>query len=71
LPTGSLDSITSEEILQLFKDLNREQRTIVVVTHAADVAQCAERRITLHDGKIVHEERQAGVRPLPLRRNAR
>jgi len=52
-PTGALDSKTSAEILALFTDLHREGRTIVVVTHAADVAECSQRRITLHDGKVV------------------
>jgi len=52
-PTGALDSKTSDSILSLFKDLNREGRTIVVVTHAADVADGAHRRITLHDGQVV------------------
>jgi putative ABC transport system ATP-binding protein len=55
-PTGALDSTTSGEILSLFKDLHREGRTIVVVTHAADVAACAQRRITLHDGRITHDD---------------
>ena len=60
-PTGALDSKTSEEILSLFKDLHDEGRTIVVVTHAMDVAQCAERRITLHDGQVVHDEARPGA----------
>lgn len=54
-PTGALDSKTSDEILSLFKELHREGRTIVIVTHAMDVAQCAERLITLHDGQIVND----------------
>jgi putative ABC transport system ATP-binding protein len=52
-PTGALDTKTSDEILQLFTELHQGLRTIVVVTHSAEVAQCAQRRITLHDGKIV------------------
>src|SRR4051794_7524580 len=55
-PTGALDSKTSAEILALFTDLHREGRTIVVVTHAADVAECTQRRITLHDGKVIHDD---------------
>jgi putative ABC transport system ATP-binding protein len=54
-PTGSLDSKTSDDILALFKRLHLEGRTIVVVTHAADVAECARRRITIHDGTIVDD----------------
>ena len=55
-PTGALDSKTSDEILSLFKDLHRDGRTIVVVTHAMDVAECAQRRITIHDGQIIHDD---------------
>ncbi|MEA2790259.1 MAG: putative transport system ATP-binding protein [Acetobacteraceae bacterium] len=55
-PTGALDSKTSDDILALFSDLNREGRTVVVVTHAAEVAQCAKRRITFHDGQIVRDD---------------
>jgi putative ABC transport system ATP-binding protein len=55
-PTGALDSKTSGEILSLFEDLHRDGRTIVVVTHAMDVAECTQRRITLHDGQITHDD---------------
>jgi putative ABC transport system ATP-binding protein len=55
-PTGALDSRTSDEILSLFEDLHRDGRTIVVVTHAADVADRAQRRITLHDGRIIEDD---------------
>ena len=59
-PTGALDSKTSDDILTLFSDLNREGRTVVVVTHAEEVAQCAKRRITFHDGQIVHDDARSG-----------
>jgi putative ABC transport system ATP-binding protein len=62
-PTGALDSKTSESILSLFKDLNREGRTIVVVTHAADVANCANRRVTLHDGRIISDDGETARPP--------
>ncbi len=55
-PTGSLDSRTSDEILSLFEGLHRDGRTIIMVTHAADVADRARRQITLHDGRILKEE---------------
>jgi len=55
-PTGALDSKTSGEILALFRDLHREGRTIVVVTHAMEVADCAQRRVTIHDGQIVRDD---------------
>jgi len=51
-PTGALDSKTGEEILALFKALNAQGRTILVVTHDAHVAAHCQREIYLHDGKI-------------------
>lgn len=52
-PTGNLDSRTSEEVLQMFKQLNREDGiTIILVTHDADVAKHAGRIIHIHDGLI-------------------
>jgi putative ABC transport system ATP-binding protein len=55
-PTGSLDSSTSEEILSLFDDLHRDGRTLVVVTHATEVAGRAQRQITLHDGRLLDDK---------------
>lgn len=52
-PTGNLDSATSEEIINLFTSLNRQGITILMVTHEADVAAHAGRRITFKDGKII------------------
>ena len=54
-PTGSLDSGTSDEILSLFEDLHRDGHTIIMVTHATDVADRAQRQITLHDGRIIED----------------
>jgi len=54
-PTGALDSATSDGIMSLFEDLHRDGRTIIVVTHAAEVANRARRRVTLHDGRIVED----------------
>jgi len=55
-PTGALDSVTSNGIMSLFEDLHRDGRTIIVVTHAAEVANRAQRRITLHDGCIIEDD---------------
>jgi putative ABC transport system ATP-binding protein len=55
-PTGALDSVTSDEILSLFEDLHRDGRTIIIVTHAAEVAGRARRRVTLQDGEIVEDD---------------
>ncbi len=55
-PTGNLDSHTSEEIMALFDELNREGLTIVLVTHEADIARHAKRQVRFHDGRIVGDE---------------
>lgn len=55
-PTGNLDSRSSEEILALFQELNREGRTILLVTHEEDVARHCKRIIRFRDGKIVVDE---------------
>lgn len=54
-PTGSLDSKTGEKILKLLKRLNREGKTVVVVTHDRSVAEHAHRTIYLRDGRIVKQ----------------
>jgi putative ABC transport system ATP-binding protein len=54
-PTGALDSKTSEEIMVLFADLNRDGITIVIVTHEHDIAEHARRKIVFRDGKIVDD----------------
>jgi putative ABC transport system ATP-binding protein len=55
-PTGNLDSQTSEEIMALFEELNREGITIVLVTHETDIARHAKRQVRFHDGRIVSDE---------------
>lgn len=54
--TGNLDTRTSYEIMSLFQDLNRRGKTIVFVTHEADIARCAIRNIVFRDGHLVREE---------------
>jgi putative ABC transport system ATP-binding protein len=54
-PTGNLDSKTSEEIMELFDNLNKEGISIVLVTHENDIAQHAKRQVRFLDGKIVHD----------------
>ena len=54
-PTGQLDSKTKKEIADLFKTINSEGRTIVVVTHDDELAKTADRVVRIVDGKIVDQ----------------
>ena len=54
-PTGSLDSKTSLDIMNLFTKLNREGRTLVLITHDDSVANQCTRRITINDGVLISE----------------
>ena len=59
-PTGNLDSQTGEDVMALFKQLHTNGQTIIVITHEEDIANQAERVITIRDGliesdKLVHE----------------
>jgi putative ABC transport system ATP-binding protein len=56
-PTGALDTATGAEVLALFKQLNTEGLTLVMVTHDPEVAAQARRRIAFRDGKIVEDSR--------------
>jgi putative ABC transport system ATP-binding protein len=59
-PTGNLDSVTSEEILQLFERLYAEGQTIILVTHEHDIAAHARRQVHLRDGQIERDELTPG-----------
>jgi putative ABC transport system ATP-binding protein len=51
-PTGNLDSVTSEEIMQVFGNLHAVGQTIIMVTHEPDIAAHAARRVVLRDGQV-------------------
>jgi len=55
-PTGNLDTKTSEEVLDILIDLNKQGQTIIVVTHDPDVASRCTRVLKLVDGKIISDE---------------
>ncbi|GBD10509.1 putative ABC transporter ATP-binding protein YknY [bacterium HR23] len=62
-PTGNLDTKTSQEIMALFRQLQREGMTVVLVTHEPDIARWAERVVVMRDGRII-EERRDGHDPV-------
>jgi len=57
-PTGNLDTVTGEMILDIFDELHRQGRTVLMVTHELAVAQRCDRVITLRDGGVVEDVRQ-------------
>ena len=59
-PTGNLDTATSDEIMNLFVDMNREGKTIMVVTHEPDIALYSRRTLTFKDGKLTGDEKRPG-----------
>jgi putative ABC transport system ATP-binding protein len=61
-PTGNLDSTTSDEIMQLLKELNNAGKTIIMVTHENDIAAWARRVVRMRDGHIESDERNDGAR---------
>lgn len=58
-PTGALDTHTTEEIMNLFTELNNKGTTIVLVTHEPEVAAYAKRQLIFRDGQLVADERGA------------
>ena len=55
-PTGNLDSKSSDEIVELLKKSNKDyKQTIIMITHNLEIAKCADRIITIEDGKIVKD----------------
>jgi lipoprotein-releasing system ATP-binding protein len=62
-PTGSLDSVSSEQVFQTLRDLvDKGDKTVVAVTHDLDLAARADRQIRLVDGRIASDEHRSGSR---------
>lgn len=64
-PTGSLDTQTGDEVMQVLQDLNRTGQTIIVVTHNPDNTRYVERVVRIRDGRLVDEESGRGERTAP------
>jgi putative ABC transport system ATP-binding protein len=56
-PTGALDSATSDSVMELLKDINREGMTVFVITHEEDIAEQTDRIVRLKDGVIISDEK--------------
>ena len=56
-PTGNLDSKTGDDVMNLFTDLHKQGQTIILITHEIEVANQAERIISIKDGKIFEDQK--------------
>lgn len=52
-PTGALDSKTAEELMKIFREMNRQGKTMLIVTHDMEVARKCDRIIEISDGRLV------------------
>ncbi|MEE0059355.1 MAG: ABC transporter ATP-binding protein [Acutalibacteraceae bacterium] len=55
-PTGALDSKSGEQVMQLFKQLNEEGMTIVMITHERNIAECADSIVYIRDGELLYSD---------------
>jgi lipoprotein-releasing system ATP-binding protein len=55
-PTGNLDSTNTQKVMDIFKEINKNQTTIVMVTHEMDLARQTSRIVELRDGSVIREE---------------
>ena len=57
-PTGNLDTKSSYEIMDIFKKMNEQGKTVIMVTHEPDIAAYCKRVLVMRDGKLVSDERR-------------
>lgn len=57
-PTGALDSVSGRQIMELFSELNQEGMTVLMITHDAQIAGCADRMVLIKDGRLKDGEEQ-------------
>ncbi|ANZ99365.1 ABC transporter ATP-binding protein [Carnobacterium divergens] len=60
-PTGALDTKTSTEIMALFDEFNKLGKTIIIITHEAEIADYTNRKIVIRDGEIISDERKEAL----------
>jgi len=60
-PTGNLDSVATDQIISIFRNLNQDGITVVLVTHEMDIAEQTQRVIRLHDGEVSSDEKVTQV----------
>ena len=72
-PTGALDSITSMEVMDIFKEVNKSGKTVIIVTHEMDIASRTDRIIHLKDGAIIDRDYKLkpGLRQQRMRLNVK
>ena len=58
-PTGNLDSVATADIISIFRKLNQDGITVILVTHEMDIAEQTQRIIRLYDGKVASDEKVA------------
>ncbi|MEE9215369.1 MAG: ABC transporter ATP-binding protein [Thermodesulfobacteriota bacterium] len=61
-PTGNLDSETSNEIMNIFRELNNQGKTVMMITHEHDIAQFGKRIVAFRDGLIISDEKTPNVK---------
>ncbi|HEV8337426.1 MAG TPA: ABC transporter ATP-binding protein [Candidatus Polarisedimenticolia bacterium] len=64
-PTGNLDSRTTREVMAIFRELNAEGRTVILITHEPEVAEFAQRVVHVRDGKIVADDLAGSAQAAP------
>lgn len=62
-PTGNLDSVSGEQIMNIIADLHKKGRTVILITHESSAAAYGQRIIKLKDGKLVSDRKQRKARP--------
>jgi len=60
-PTGALDSVTSNEVMDVLREVNNTGITVIIVTHEADIAARCDRTIRLKDGRIIEDGNSSEV----------